>query len=380
MRYQRMTKDRKNWLWLCGIPELNWRERMLLLSFFQEPGRIRFAPVSEFQAWERIGRTWVRKIYPWLHANDPEDDRLRSLLDRMRQSGISFVSRKDSDFPKKLKNLPECPHGLYYIGSLPEEQVYTAAVVGARCCSSYGSAVTRRIVSSLASCGIQVVSGMACGIDGIAQQTALDHGARSFAVLGCGADICYPRSNIGLYEELKRSGGIISELPPGTGPARYHFPFRNRLISGLCDSLIVAEAREKSGTLITAEYALDYGKDIFAVPGRNMDELSRGCNRLIADGAGIVLSPEELAETLLSRNQITHRTDEKFSNNKPEEKELVLAPKDELVYSNVSLSPSPLERITRDTGLDAASVSSIILDLQMRGLIREVAKNQYVRV
>lgn len=163
-------------------------------------------------------------------------------------------------------------------------------------CSEYGRTVAADLAAGLAGRGIQVVSGMADGIDGIAQRSALEHGGMSYGVLGCGVDICYPLSNRTLYQTLQIQGGVLSEFPPGTKPEARHFPMRNRIISGLSDLILVIEAKERSGTRITVNMALEQGKEVYAVPGRITDELSRGCNRMILEGAGVVADIDDLAE------------------------------------------------------------------------------------
>lgn len=226
--------------------------------------------------------------------SDTVEEAYRMILKR----GIYCVPLQSPEYPGRLRVLTDPPFNLYVCGSLPEDGRPSVGIVGARLCSDYGKYMAAQFGSKLAAAGIQVVSGMAMGIDGLSQQAALSAGGRSFAVLGCGADICYPRENWQLYRDLKKQGGILSEYVPGTLPRAGLFPMRNRIISGLSDVLLVIEAREKSGTLITVDMALEQGKEIYALPGRVTDDLSTGCNRLIGQGAGIARSPEELAETV----------------------------------------------------------------------------------
>ena len=196
------------------------------------------------------------------------------------------------------------PFGIYCRGPLlppdpppfPGLESPAAAVIGARLASGYGREQARRFSYRMASRGITIISGMARGIDGIAQTAALDAGGRSYAVLGCGVDICYPEENRSLYDRLLQQGGILSEYPPGTPPEARLFPLRNRIISGLADAVLVIEARKKSGTLITVDMALEQGRDVFALPGRVSDSLSDGCNRLIRQGAAPATCPEDLLE------------------------------------------------------------------------------------
>ena len=217
---------------------------------------------------------------------------------RMTDRGIFFTAVGEEEYPGKLADVPDAPGALYYVGRLPKNDEKAIAVIGARNCSEYGRAMARQFGDILAGAGIQVVSGMARGIDGIAQQAVLNAGGYSLGVLGCGVDICYPRENRKLYEELIAGGGICSEYPPGTEPRAVLFPPRNRIISGMCDGVLVIEAKERSGTLITVDMALEQGREVYAVPGRTTDPLSKGCNRLIRQGAGIVVSPQELLQEL----------------------------------------------------------------------------------
>lgn len=214
--------------------------------------------------------------------------------EKMLARGIRFTAAGDTDYPEKLAQIPDAPGALYYVGRLPAADKKTIAVIGARNCTEYGKAMAKEFAGALAQAGIQVISGMARGIDGIAQQAAIRAGGYSLAVFGCGVDICYPAENRPLYEELIASGGVCSEYPPGIEPRSVLFPPRNRIISGLCDGVLVIEAKERSGTLITVDMALEQGREVYAVPGRITDPLSRGCNELIRQGAGLAVSPQEL--------------------------------------------------------------------------------------
>lgn len=214
--------------------------------------------------------------------------------EKMTDRGVSFVYMGEEAYPKKLMHIPDAPYALYYAGKLPGDDKMTIAIVGARNCSAYGRAMAKQFGETLAREGVQIVSGMARGIDGIGQQAALDAGGYSLGVLGCGVDICYPPENKPLYEQLIAQGGICSEYPLGIEPRAVLFPPRNRIISGLCDCVLVIEAKERSGTLITVDMALEQGREVYALPGRVSDPLSRGCNRLIRQGASPALSPEEM--------------------------------------------------------------------------------------
>ena len=226
--------------------------------------------------------------------------------ERLRQRGICLVIKGERGYPDKLRTIPDAPRALYYAGKMPDGGV-SVAIVGARECSEYGRYMARQFGKQLTAAGVWVVSGMARGIDGISQEAALAGGGYSLGVLGCGVDICYPESNRELYERLLIQGGVCSEYPPGTEPRAVLFPPRNRIISGLSDAVLVVEAREKSGTLITVDMALEQGREVYALPGRVTDPLSQGCNRLIRQGAGIVSSPKQLLEELTVREKATDK-------------------------------------------------------------------------
>lgn len=218
---------------------------------------------------------------------------------RMRERGIFLVTEEEPQFPGRLSRIPDRPYAIYYAGKLPQEEKKAVAVIGARDCTGYGRYMAEQFGAAFARAHVQVISGMARGIDGIGQSAALREGGYSLGVLGCGVDICYPRENRALYEALLAEGGVCSEYPPETEPRAVLFPPRNRIISGLCDAVLVVEARERSGTLITVDMALEQGREVYALPGRATDPLSGGCNRLIRQGAGLVSSPEELLGELL---------------------------------------------------------------------------------
>lgn len=221
---------------------------------------------------------------------------------------IRFITPFDKEYPERLRNIPDAPAGLYARGKLPVEKEVSVAVIGARDCSDYGKYVAERLGAFLGRNGVTVVSGMARGIDGISQWAALEAGGTFIGVLGCGVDICYPAGNRVLFHRLLEQGTVFSEYPPQTPPRAMNFPARNRIVSGLADAVVVVEARSRSGTLITVDMALEQGKEVFVVPGRVTDRLSDGCNKLIKQGAGILLSPEELLEEL---QELKERTEER---------------------------------------------------------------------
>lgn len=219
-------------------------------------------------------------------------------FEKIKKQGILMTVFGDADYPKRLYGIPDAPAVLFYKGQLPKPEHKNIAIIGARNCSEYGKTVAAEFASYFAKKGICVVSGMAMGIDGFAQRTALNQGGFSVGVLGSGVNVCYPKEHAGLYRELIQKGCVLSEYLPYINASAILFPPRNRIISGLSDALIVVEAKEKSGTLITVDMALEQGRDVYVVPGRITDELSRGCNRLLCEGATPAVSPEKVLENL----------------------------------------------------------------------------------
>ncbi len=214
---------------------------------------------------------------------------------------IHWTHLSKKDYPNRLKNIGDPPLLFFYKGKLPEEERPSVAIVGARECSPYGEKTARMFARELSSAGIQIISGMARGVDGISQRASISVGGNTFGVLGCGVDVVYPEDNKDLFEDILKDGGIISEFNPGTEPLRTYFPSRNRIISGLSDIVLVVEARKRSGTYITVTSALDQGREVFAVPGRITDALSDGCNNLIVAGAEIAVNSEAIIQDLRNK-------------------------------------------------------------------------------
>ena len=312
--------------------------------------------------------------------------------EKLSQSGIRFVTIEDEEYPVLLKEVADRPIGLFVKGNLPKFDFPKIAIVGARACSSYGKECAEEIARELSAAGAQIVSGMAYGIDCCSQKAALEAGS-SYAVLGGGVYICYPRENIDLYTRLVESGGIISEYPLGMNPLSGFFPERNRIISGLSDVVIVVEARQKSGSLITVDQALEQNKEIMAVPGRIGDPLSKGCNELIKMGAMVITCPEDIKQSsVVERWMESYVAGKKyFDDHKTQCNGDIdtifsldsainsLASAKNMVYSQTNLYPKDLDTISKETGLDVTVVSQLLLDLQLQGVIREVSKNCYVR-
>ncbi len=282
--------------------------------------------------------------------------------------GISFVTEEDETYPERLMDLEDWPPVLFYRGRLPEPGLPAAAVIGSRTCTEYGKEMAFFLARSLAERGVTVVSGMALGVDGYAGRGALSSG-RSAAVLGSGADVCYPRENIDLYAGLLEKGTVFSEMPPGHHARPADFPRRNRLISGLSDVLVVVEAAEKSGTLITVNCALAANREVFALPGRVNDRMSRGCNQLIRSGAQILTCPEDVLQYLGIR--VEKETVKKRRVNLPKNEQAVY----ELFTEDTLQTDTLLEK----SALPIGTLSEILLRLQIKGLIQKSGTGGYMK-
>ncbi len=278
-----------HWLWFAQCPGLSDRARVTLLGHFRDPEERYFADGGAFDH--------IEGLSPEARASlrDKDLGPAEAILERCDQAGLRILTYQDAAYPGRLKNIADPPAVLYYKGQLPELDAWPViGVVGTRKASAYGMTAAKRLGYQIARCGGIVVSGMAYGIDGMAMSGALTAGGRTLGVLGCGADIVYPAANRALFRDVEQYGCILSEFPPGTPPAKWTFPKRNRIISGLSNGVLVVEAPEKSGALITARQAAEQGRDVFAVPG-NIDQPSFvGSNRLLRDGAIMVSSGWEV--------------------------------------------------------------------------------------
>ena len=293
-------------------------------------------------------------------------------MEEKTEEKILRISSKSAEYPEKLNNYPKMPEILFVKGRLPDRKKPSIAIVGARACSTYGRIQAFRYAKVLSSAGVQIISGMAYGIDAEAHKGALEGGTATYAVLAGGVDICYPAGNKALYERiLREGGGIISEQPPGMRARNYFFPARNRIISGLADMVLIVEAREKSGSLITAQWALDQGKTVYAIPGPVNEELSIGCHKLIYDGAGIAYSPEILLRELGMNYENKVKSDSK--------NDLGLASDLKLVYSCLDLRPKSTDFLIQKTGLPPRQIGSLLLELKLSGLIREIGRHYYIK-
>ena len=288
--------------WLCRIPGIGSKTALSLLAQAGSPKHIYESSEQEQKQWREQNLLSEKQLQSLCESRRGRD--LTKEYETLQKSGISMYPLFHPDYPASLRPVPDPPAVLFGKGRLPDQNRPSVAIIGARSCSLYGRTMAYEFARALAKEGVQIISGMARGIDGIGQKAALQAGGYSCGVLGCGVDVCYPKENQELYDRLLKQGGILSEYLPGTQPKPAFFPPRNRIISGLADALLVVEARQKSGTLITVDMALEQGREVYVLPGRVGDPLSQGCNQLIAQGAAIAFSPRELLDNLYAGTKL----------------------------------------------------------------------------
>lgn len=366
-----MTKEIL-WYWFCNIKGIGVVKQRKLFEYFGCVEDIFAAKMEELIKVDKITENDVTNI---ILSKDVK--KIEKSFENMKDLGIRFINIEEKEFPEKLKQVYDHPFGIYCKGKIIDNSKKSIAIVGARNCTDYGIYMAKTIGKAVSDAGGQVISGFARGIDTFSHIGAMKGTTDTFAVFGCGPDICYPSENIEMYEDIIKKGGIISEYAPGIKPIKGNFPMRNRIISGIADAVIVVEARKKSGSLITVDQALEQGKDVYAVPGRITDPLSYGCLNLVKSGAGLVTSIEELIEELgLSGHCKTICEDDKIKKNN-----ISLESHKKMVYSDLDyLETKNIENIIEDVGLKAQEVSAILLELEVMGLVRKVSNNYYIKI
>lgn len=312
-----------------------------------------------------LDRRALEKILTLRRELDPAAE-----LAKVEKAGFQITCWDDPNYPVNLQLMDNPPPLLYVRGELTEQDAWAVAIVGTRRASAYGREVAHRLATELAQHGITVVSGLALGIDAVAHQAALDAGGRTIAVLGSGVDQLYPAQNRNLAMKIVGQGAVVSEYALGTRPEASNFPPRNRVISGLSRGIIVVEASERSGALITTQYAADQGRDVFAVPGSILHPGSIGCNRLIQDGATPLLSIEDVLEQLNLMRMSEHQAARKTVPLDPLESDLL---------GHLSAEPCYIDDIVRRAKMSSEQVSSLLTIMELKGVVRQVSAMNYVR-
>jgi len=348
-----------------GIGNINYKN---LIAHFGGPEKVFHARPDELEQIEGIP---VRAIAA-LRNFKPEKtiDKELALIDKQ---AVTVITLNDAAYPDSLKNIYDPPPFLYVKGAFSRHDDTAFAIVGSRNASEYGITATERISRELALHGITIVSGMARGIDSCAHYGALSAKGRTIAVLGSGIDVIYPPENRRLYESITEHGAVISELPMGTKPNAYNFPARNRIISGLSLGVLVVEASLHSGSLITAQMALDQGRDVFAVPGNVHSYKSKGTHKLLKDGARLVESAQDILDEIRVNGSVTATRQER------EDIHLDLSNEVRTVYTLLSEEPLQIDEIISKSGFTSSQVSALLLELELNGLIKQLPGKHFIK-
>ncbi|MGN0437908.1 MAG: DNA-processing protein DprA [Lachnospiraceae bacterium] len=365
-----MMYQDKYWFWLLNAPGITRQKAGKMLDVFREPEYIYYASSQELASFFKTDQQ-LERFMEWKDLKE-----VNRLYEKNQSLNIQFCHYHSINYPKKFKEIPDPPLGIYYKGTLPDDNQLSIAIIGARNCTRYGKEMAEYFGKELGKHNVQVVSGLARGIDGCAHRGALLGNGYTIGVLGGGIDQVYPKENYHLFMEMEQRGGIISESNIGIKPYSSLFPERNRLIAGLCDGILVVEAMEKSGTFITVDQGLDQGKDIFAIPGRILDEKSAGCNRLIKLGAHMVTDVSDI----LNYYHLSGVKDDNpnFCHYKEDVIEkMSLAPTDKMVYSCLQIEPKYLDDIIEEVNLAPQEVCKSLNHLVILGIITEIACNYY---
>ncbi len=352
--------------WLSNIKGVGSRSIVRLLQQVGTAEELYFFSREQLMKLEIVDDAMADRIIESKRAWNLDEN-----WESLGEKGITFYSQEMEQFPECLRNIIDAPYSIYVKGRLPDFKKRRIAIVGARRCSEYGRVMAMELGKKLALHQVQVISGMALGIDAYGHMGALEGEGETFAVLGNGVDVCYPWKNKEIYEQIQVKGGIISEYPPGLQPKQQLFPARNRIISALSEIIVIVEAKERSGSLITADFALEQGKDIYAVPGRSTDALSRGCNNLIRQGAGIITDVEEFLSDL-EICTIKEGFQENFY-------KLLLEKDEGLVYSCLDLQPKSINELGCRTKLPPHKLADILQRLIQKEFVTEKFKNFYIR-
>ncbi|HSW62479.1 MAG TPA: DNA-processing protein DprA [Dissulfurispiraceae bacterium] len=336
-----------------GSPEKIFSSSPRTLAGIPDVGEARAQKIAAFEGWDRV-------------------ERERSAIAALQVKVVPYTA---PEYPASLRVFDDAPVLLYQKGTLVPEDCYSIAMVGSRRMSEYGRKVAHMMASGLAERGITVVSGMARGIDTTAHKGALSAGGRSIAVLGCGIDRPYPPENKALFLDLAQNGCVISEFPIGTPPNKENFPRRNRIISGLSLAVLVVEAAENSGSLITAEYALEQGKDVFAVPGNITAPNTSGSNGLIQKGAKLVRRVDDMLEELAPK--LRGMLKSSGTDRAAHVHRLEITPEEGAICNVLGDEPKHVDLIARETQFPPSRLSAMLLSLEIKGVIRQIEGKRF---
>ncbi|NLE09715.1 MAG: DNA-protecting protein DprA [Dehalococcoidales bacterium] len=357
-----MNQDTKYYIGFSQVPGVGRVKINVLEKYFSNIESAWNAPSHELKL-AGLDDTVIQSI-----VSARKEISLDEELEKLNKSGVQAFSYKEDGYPLKLKEVYDYPAVIYVKGTFMPEDEYGISVVGARKATPYGRQVTEEITTDLARAGITVISGLARGIDTIAHKSALAAGGRTIAVFGCGPDIVYPPENTELAKRIGENGVIVSEYPLGTRPRPEYFPRRNRIMSGMSLGVLVVEAGESSGAMITANMALEHNREVFAVPGSIFSPVSKGTNRLIQEGAKLVTGYRDICEEL-NISVAAHQM---------EMKEMVPASDtEEWLLKQLGREPVHIDEICRLSGLPVSTVSSTLAMMELKGMVKQVSVMNY---
>jgi DNA processing protein len=355
-------------LTLLSVPGLGPRRVLALVGKLGSPEVVLGASISELCRVDGIDVTMAQRT-----KTQADREFARDQVRRAERLGVEFLTYWHPSYPRALKQIPDPPPLLYCRGSLAGEKETYLAVVGTRTPTSYGRVMAEKLCRELAERGVTIVSGLARGVDTIAHRAALRAGGRTVAVLGSGLDVIYPSENTDLARKIASQGALLSELPLGTKPDAPNFPRRNRIIAGMCVGTLVVEAGEESGALITARYALEQNREVFAVPGNVTSEKSRGTNRLIKDGAKLVESADDILDEI--RPQLPSLLREV----RREPPQPPLSGLEKKVFDALSGEPKHIDTLAAEVGEDPGRVLAALLSLELKNLVTQLTGKYFVR-
>jgi len=370
------------WFVLRAVPGIGDALVCRLMQSLGSPDAVLQASHDALTQIDGVSPALVKAIHQGPGAEDLQAiDRELKALERLPVRVLTIL---DPDYPARLKTIHDPPPLLSVSGALSEADHHAVAIVGTRHATPAGRVITEQLSRGLAEAGVTVVSGLARGIDGAAHRSALEAGGRTIAVLGCGIDRTYPPEHQALRKKVEEQGAVFSELPLGAYPHAYHFPKRNRIISGLALGVVVVEAAPKSGSLITARLAAEQGREVFAVPGSIQSEQSRGTNGLIKQGAKLVETVEDILDELASQCEpsfLARMQARRAALTHPVQSGRLSLEQDEAtLYAALSVEPVHIDELIAKTGLPAASVSGLLLSLELKGVIRQLPGQSCIRV
>jgi DNA processing protein len=356
------------WLALTRIKGLGCISFKKLASHFADPTESLSATAAELSEIEGLDRNVIEGLLAFTQWDEVERE-----VRRADQAGVKIIPFSSTSYPTRLRTIADPPPYLYVKGEIRAEDDKAVAVIGTRSASHYGRRVAGDLCRGLASLGFTVISGMARGIDGVAHDSALNAGGRTIAVLGSGVDRAYPPEHQNLYHRISQNGAVISELPIGARPLAFNFPARNRLISGLAIGVVVVEATEKSGSLITAALAVEQGREVFAVPGEVGSSRSRGAHRLIRQGAKLVETVEDILEEIAPQLIAPNGRAAMSSRTLPVDTQ----PETRKIFDLLQERPLHIDEVIEASGLLTSRVSQILLELELQGFLKQLPGNRY---